>query len=70
MNELQALETLKSAKIPQGQATAIIKVLGDLESRAVTRADLKVLKAELVIHIYSAVGLAIAILSFIKFFEA
>lgn len=69
MNQIQALEALEKSKFTKAQAKALIGVLGDLEDRAITRADLKVLKAELIIHIYTAAGVAVAVLSFIKFFS-
>ncbi|PTX58569.1 hypothetical protein C8N46_11360 [Kordia periserrulae] len=31
--------------------------------------DLRILKAEMIVHIYTAVGVGVAILSFIKFFS-
>lgn len=69
MKQIQALETLEQSKFTKVQAKALMKVLGDLEDRAITRADLRVLKAELIVHIYTAVGVGVAILSFIKFFS-
>lgn len=46
MNQLQALDTLEKSKFTKAQAKALLNVLGDLEDRAVTKADLRVLKAE------------------------
>lgn len=40
-----------------------------MKNRAITRTDLKILKAEMIIHIYTAVGIGMAVLSFIKFFS-
>lgn len=69
MNQLQALDTLEKSKFTKAQAKALLNVLGDLEDRAVTKADLRVLKAEPLVHIYSAAGVVVATLSFIKFFQ-
>lgn len=69
MDQIQALEILEESNFSQTQAKALMKVLVDLEDRAITKADLRVMKAELIIHIYSASGIAVAILSFIKFFS-
>ena len=69
MNQLHALEALEKSKFTKAQAKTLVNVLSDLEDRAITRADLRVLKAELIMHIYTAAGVAIAFLSFIKFFS-
>lgn len=69
MRQIQALEALEKSKFTKIQAKALMNVLSDLEDRAITRADLRVLKAEMIVHIYTAVGVGVAILSFIKFFS-
>ena len=69
MNQIQALEALEGSKFTKSQAKTLIQVLTAVEDRSATKNDLKVLKAELVIHLYTAAGLIIAFLSFIKFFE-
>ena len=66
---MDIFEQLRNAKFSKSQAEAILKILGDLESRMVTKNELKLLKADLIIHIYAAVGVGAAIMSLLLTFK-
>ena len=67
MNDIETVELLRSAKFTKTQANTIIAVLQEREKRLVSYTELKSFKAELITHIYTAVGIGATILSLIRF---